>query len=77
MCCAFLYHLSSYYYERGFHHCGSMQLKDEFSFHDREPSLMPHMARTVEPKDIVSRARGELLPIAFNPLNPINVFLRK
>ena len=41
-----------------------MQLKDEFSFHEREPSLMPHIARTVEPKDIVSRARGEL-PIAF------------
>ena len=41
----------------------SMHLKDEFSFHEREPSLMPHMACTVEPKEIVSRARGELLPI--------------
>ena len=66
--CISLFHLSSYYHrelERGFHQCGSMQLKDEFSFHEREPSLMPHMARTVEPKDIVSRARGELLLIAF------------
>lgn len=64
--CVSLFYLSTYYYrevERGFHQCGSMHLKDEFYFHEREPSLMPHMARTVEPKEIVSRARGELLPI--------------
>ena len=66
--CISLFHLSSYYHrelERGFRQCGSMQLKDEFSFHERQPSLMPHMAQTVEPKNIVSRARRELLPIAF------------
>uniref|UniRef100_A0A1X7UXJ5 SWIM-type domain-containing protein n=1 Tax=Amphimedon queenslandica TaxID=400682 RepID=A0A1X7UXJ5_AMPQE len=64
--CVSLFYLSTYYYrevERGFHQCGSLHLKDDFSFHEREPSLMPHMARTVEPKEIVSRARGELLPI--------------
>lgn len=67
--CVTLFHLSTYYHrevERGFHQCGSMQIKEEFSFYQREPSLMPHMAPTVEPCDIVSRARGELLPMAFD-----------
>ena len=56
--CVSLFHLTTYYQrevERGLHQCGSMRLKEEYIFYQREPSLMPHMAPVIEPKDIVSR----------------------
>lgn len=55
--CVSLSYSSTYYHrelERAFHHCGSMQLKQEFSVYQRELLLMPHMSQTVEPNEIVA-----------------------
>lgn len=62
--CVSLFHLCSYYHreiERGFHQCGAMEVKDQFKFYERDPSLMPCMPKTVDPKEIVNMARGELM----------------
>ena len=59
-----LFHLSSFYHkeiERGFHQCGTWVVKEEFSFLQRQLSLMPNMSKTIDPKEIVSRSRGEIL----------------
>lgn len=64
--CTSLYHLCAYYHreiERGLHNCGSWELCDEFSSFSRDPSMMPNLPKTVDPKDIVRRARGECLDI--------------
>ena len=66
--CTSLYHLCTYYHreiERGLHNCGSWELCDEFSSFSRDPSMMPNLPKTVDPKDIVRRARGECLDIDF------------
>ena len=36
-------------------------MKDEFKYYQRDPSLMPHMPKTMNSKEIVSRAKGELM----------------
>ena len=61
--CVSLYHLTSYFHkeiERALHQCGSWELREEFSFCQREPSLMPSMPKTFGPKEIVNKSRGEL-----------------
>ena len=73
--CSSLYHLSSYYHheiERGLHQCGSWQLKDAYAYYQRDPALMPQMAKPIDPKDIVSQARGEWLS-AVNTISDIDM----
>ena len=53
-----LFYLSSYYQResvRSLHQCGRWQLKDEFDFLRREPSMMPRLPPTWDPKDIVDK----------------------
>ena len=45
---------------RGSHQCGSWQLKDEFLFCQRDPSLMPILPKVVNPDEIVARAKGDI-----------------
>lgn len=63
--CVSLYHLSCYYHReivRAFHACGTWDLKEEYAYFQRDPSLMPFLPKTIEPKDIVARVRGEIVP---------------
>ena len=62
--CVSLFHLSMFYYreiERGFHQCGPWQVKPEYVFQQRDPTLLPNLPKALSPKEIVQRARGELL----------------
>ena len=62
--CISLFHLCSYYHreiEHAIHQCGSMEVKEEFSHYKRDPTLMPRMPKACDPKEIVSKAKGELL----------------
>jgi len=61
--CYSLYQMCCYYQReiiRGLHQCGSWELKDEFSFCQRDPSLMPFLPKVVDPQEIVARAKGDI-----------------
>lgn len=63
--CVSLFHLSSYYQReilRAHYLCGSWQFKEEFCYLQRDPSLMPFLPKTIEPKEIVAKAREAILP---------------
>ena len=58
--CVSLFHLSCYYQReitRAHHLCGTWILKEEFSYLQRDASLMPFLPKTVNLKDIVAKAR--------------------
>ena len=62
--CVSLFHLSSFYHleiERGFHQCGPWEVKLDYMYQQRDPTLMPTLPKAIDPKEIVNRARGELL----------------
>lgn len=57
-----LFHLPCYYQcemIRAHQLCGSWQLKDEFCYLQRDPSLIP---KVIEPKEIVNNARETIVP---------------
>ena len=58
--CVSLFHLSCYYQReitRAHHLCGTWHLKEEFSYLQRDASLMPFLPKTIDPKEIVTKAR--------------------
>ena len=58
--CYSLFQMCCYYHReivRGSHQCGSWQLKDEFLFCQRDPSLMPILPKVV---NLVARAKGDI-----------------
>ena len=58
--CVSLFHLSCYYQReitRAYHLCGTWHLKEEFSYLQRDASLMPFLPKTIDPKEIVTKAR--------------------
>ena len=60
-----LFHLSCYYQReitRAHHLCGTWNLKEKFSYLQRDASLMPFMPKTIDPKEIVIKAREYTLP---------------
>ena len=62
--CYSLFQMCCYYQreiERAFHQCGLWEVRDEFSFCLRDPSLMPTLPKVVEPQEIVARTKGETL----------------
>lgn len=81
--CLSLYHLSIYYYrelERSIHQCGQWEVKEEFDYLRREPSLIPKLPVVITPKDIVEKVRMSSLDISLvmeemkeeSPQNNIN-----
>ena len=61
--CYLLFQMCCYYQReivRGLHQCGSWELKDEFSYCRRDPSLMPILPKVVNPQEIVERAKGDI-----------------
>ena len=62
--CYSLFQLSCFYQreiERAFHQCGSWEVHDEFSFLCRDPSMMPNLPKVIDPKEIVARAKGDIV----------------
>ena len=62
--CYSLFQLSCFYQreiERAFHQCGSWEVRDEFSFLCRDPSMMPNLPKVTNPKEIVARAKGDIV----------------
>ena len=58
--CVSLFHLSCYYQHeitRAHHLCGTWHLKEEFPHLQRDASLMPFLPKTIDPKEIVTKAR--------------------
>ena len=63
--CVSLFHLSCYYQReiiRGQHLFGSWHLKEEFSYLQRDTSLIPFLPKAIDPKEIVDKARENMLP---------------
>jgi len=63
--CVSLFHLSCYYQReivRAQHLCGSWQLKDEFSYLQRDSSLVPFLPKAIDATEIVAKAREAILP---------------
>lgn len=51
-----LHMLSSFYHReivRSMHQCGAWQLKDEYDYMEREPSMMPFLPKVCQPSEIV------------------------
>ena len=72
--CVSLYHLSSYYHReivRAYHACGKWSLNEEFVYLQRDPSLMPFLPKTMDPKEIVATVRGDIIP-TYEDLAKIN-----
>ena len=62
--CYSLFQLSCFYQreiERAFHQCGSWEVHDQFSFLCRDPSMMPNLPKVIDPKEIVARAKGDIV----------------
>ena len=62
--CVSLFHLCSYYVceiTRGIHQCGSLEVSEEHSYYQRDPTLMPQMVKVIDPEEIVDRAKGKCL----------------
>ena len=61
--CYSLFQMCCYYQReivRGLHQCGSWELKDEFAFCERDPSLMPLLPKVINPREIVAKAKGDI-----------------
>ena len=62
--CYSLFQLSCFYQreiERAFHQCGSWEVRGEFSFLCRDPSMMPTLPKVINPQEIVARAKGDMI----------------
>ena len=62
--CYSLFQLSCFYQreiERAFHQCGSWEVRREFSFLCRDPSMMPTLPKVINPQEIVARAKGDMI----------------
>lgn len=59
-----LYHLCTFYQreqERSIHQCGQWDIKDQYDYYKRDPSLMPQLAAGISPKDIVDRVQVDTI----------------
>ena len=57
--CVSLFHLSCYYQceiTRAHYLCGTWHLKEEFSYFQKDASLMPFLPKTIDPKEIFTQA---------------------
>jgi hypothetical protein len=55
-----LYHLSLFYqheHERSIHQCGQWEIKAEYDFYRRDPTLMPQLPKALNPNDIAEQVR--------------------
>lgn len=48
---------------RGIHQCGSLAVADEHAYYQRDHTPMPKMAKAIDPKEIVERARGKCVQL--------------
>ena len=58
-----LYHLCTFYQreqERSIHQCGQWDIKDQYDYYKRDPSLMPQLPPSISPKDIVDRVQVDI-----------------
>ena len=58
---------------RAYHLCGLWQLKDEFCYLQRDPSLMPFLPKVIDPKEIVNRARETIVPPPYEEISTSNI----
>lgn len=65
--CLSLYHLVIYYHrelERSIHQFGQWEVKQEFDYLRRDPSLIPKLPVAIDPKDIVEKVQIKSLDLS-------------